>query len=269
MRKSDSQNSVVRRFLAAMAEQGKHVFRLEQALPYWSSPQMARKALSRLERRGWLKRLERGLYLIVPLDAGPDGQWSEDPLVIAAQLAPEGAVAYWSALHYWGMTEQIPRTIFVQTVCRRYKPMNTILGVRYRFVVVVERKLFGIMTQFRDGLSIRITDREKTLIDALDRPDLCGGISQVVEALKSLEGLDWARIDSYLELLNSGAVYKRIGYLVDELDITVPDQTQRLMEWRKRITKGIALLEPGFEKTGSINTRWRVRVNTSVMDGFV
>jgi predicted transcriptional regulator of viral defense system len=106
--------------LAKLAlEQGKHVFRLEDAAPYWSSPQMARKALSRLERRGWLKRLERGLYLVVPLDAGPIGHWSEDPLVIVAQLAPESAVAYWSALHYWGMTEQIPRTIFVQTLKRR------------------------------------------------------------------------------------------------------------------------------------------------------
>src|SRR4030067_1926799 len=111
MKENEGQSSVVRRFLASMAEKGKHVFKLDDAIPYWSYPHMARKALSRLERRGWLKRLERGLYLIVPLDAGPSGQWSEDPLVIAAQLAPEGAVAYWTALHYWGMTEQISKTI--------------------------------------------------------------------------------------------------------------------------------------------------------------
>jgi predicted transcriptional regulator of viral defense system len=251
-----------------MAEQGKHVFRLEDAVPYWSSPQMARKALSRLEHRGWLKRLERGLYLIVPLDAGPNGQWSEDSLVIAAQLAPEGAVAYWTALHYWGMTEQIPRTTFVQTVRRRHKPRDTILGVRYRFVVVVKRKLFGVITQTREGLPIRVTDQEKTLVDALDRPDLCGGIAQVVETLQSLDRLDWARVDSYMDKFNSGAVYKRVGYLVEELDIAIPDQDRRLMKWRKKITKGIAPLEPGLEKLGPINTHWRVRINVRAMDGF-
>lgn len=261
MSKHNGHSSVVRRFLAAMAGQGKHVFRLEDAIPYWSSPHMARKALSRLVRRGWLKRLERGLYLIVPLDAGPTGQWSEDPLVIATQLAPEGAVSYWTALHYWGMTEQIPRTILIQTIRRRYKARDTILGVRYQFVVIVERKLFGVVTQIRDGLPIRITDREKTLIDALDRPDLCGGIVQVIEVLTSLEPLDWEKVDSYLDSLDSGAIYKRMGYLVEELDIGIPDQNRLLVKWKKRITKGIALLEPGLENSGPIDTRWRVRIN--------
>jgi predicted transcriptional regulator of viral defense system len=261
MKRSDSQGSIVRRFLAAMAEQGKHLFRLEEAIPYWSSPQMTRKALSRLEKRGWLKRLERGLYLIVPLEAGPNAQWSEDPLIIATQLIPEGAVAYWTAMHYWGMTEQIPRTIFVQTPRRKYKPRDTILGVHYQFVVVVKRKLFGILTQHRDGLQIRVTDQEKTLVDALDRPDLCGGIAQVVETLHSLDRLDWERMDSYLDDFNSGAVYKRLGYLMEEHEIAIPDQDYRLMTWKKKITKGISLLEPGLEQSGSINTRWRVRIN--------
>jgi len=269
LKKSDGQSSVVRRFLAAMAEQGKPVFKLEEAASYWSSPQMARKALSRLVRRGWLKRLERGLYLIVPLEAGPIGQWSEDPLVIAAQLAPEGAVAYWTALHYWGMTEQIPRTIFVQMVRRKYKPRDTILGVRYRFVVVVKRKLFGVITQYRDGLAIRVTDQEKTLVDALDRPDLCGGITQIVEALQSLDPLNWKRIDSYLDSLNSGAVYKRLGYLVEKFDIAIPDQSGRLANWKNSITQGIAQLEPGQEDAGPINSSWRVRINVKAMDDTV
>ncbi|OGO14958.1 MAG: hypothetical protein A2Z14_05475 [Chloroflexi bacterium RBG_16_48_8] len=266
MKENEGQSSVVRRFLASMAEKGKHVFKLEDAIPYWSSPHMARKALSRLERRGWLKRLERGLYLIVPLDAGPSGQWSEDPLVIAAQLAPEGAVAYWTALHYWGMTEQIPRTIIVQTIHRRYKSRDTILGVRYHFIVVVERKLFGVITSVRDGLPIRITDREKTLIDALDRPDLCGGIAQVIETLESPEPMDWEKVDAYMDLMNSGAVYKRMGYLVEELDISIPDQQRWLTNWKKRITKGIALLEPGRKKTGPIKSPWRVRINIRAME---
>lgn len=65
-----------RRFLAAMAEQDKRVFNLEDALPYWPSPHMARKALSRLVKGSWLERIERGLYMIVPLEAGPEGRWS-------------------------------------------------------------------------------------------------------------------------------------------------------------------------------------------------
>jgi predicted transcriptional regulator of viral defense system len=244
-----------------MSEQEKRVFNLEDALPYWSSPHMARKALSRLGKSGWLERIERGLYMIVPLEAGPEGRWSEDPLILATQMAPAGAVAYWSALRYWGLTEQIPRTTFVQIAHRRSRPRLTILGMAFQFVTVVEKKMFGIVQQMSDGLSFKITDREKTLIDACDRPDLSGGILQIHQALQSEEQIEWPKVDTYLMRMGSGAIYKRLGYLVDSFDIPVPDRDQRLKRWRERTTKGIASLEPGGSGEGKIDTSWRIFVN--------
>ena len=46
-----------------------------------------RKLLHHLSRKGWLKRLERGKYLIIPLEAGPEAQWAEHEYLIAASLA--------------------------------------------------------------------------------------------------------------------------------------------------------------------------------------
>jgi predicted transcriptional regulator of viral defense system len=256
-----------RRFLAAMAEQDKRVFNLEDALPYWSSSHIARKALSRLVKSGWLERIERGLYMILPLEAGPEGRWSEDPLILATQMAPTGAVSYWSALRYWGMTEQVPRTTFVQITHRRSRHRVTILGMGFQFITVVKRKKFGIIQQMSDGLPFRITDREKTLIDACDRPDLSGGILQIAQALQSEETIDWPRVDIYLVRMGSGAIYKRLGYLVDSLDITVPDRNQRLERWREGMTQGIASLEPGGSGEGKIDTSWRILVNIDVQEG--
>ena len=82
-----------RLFLTTLASEGKRIIHFADALPYWSTAHQTRKALSRLERKGWLKRLERGVYLLIPLEAGPEGKWSEDPLVIAAQLVPGGAAS--------------------------------------------------------------------------------------------------------------------------------------------------------------------------------
>lgn len=260
-RESESRSSVVRRFLAAMAEGEKRVFGLEDALPFWSTPHQARKALSRLEKRGWVERLERGLYLIVPLEAGPEGRWTEDPLVIATHLSPEGAAAYWTALHYWRMTEQVPRTTFVQTTRRRHRPRVTILGVRYRFVTVSQQKLFGITVESSDGSSFRITDEEKTVIDGCDRPDLCGGIRQIAAALQSGEPLDWEKVDGYLDRLGSGAVYKRLGYLTDSLGVQVQQREERFARWREAMSQGIANLEPVGTAAGPIDTSWRLRIN--------
>ena len=250
---------IERSFLTSMASSGKRVFRYEEAVPYWASTRQARKALSRLVKKGWLKRLRRGLYLLIPLEAGLEGNWSEDPLVIATQIVPEGAVSYWTALHYWNMTEQIPRTVFVQICDGSYLPKTRILGVRYRFVMVKEERCFGVLTRTSDGMMIRIADREKTLVDSLDRPDLSGGILLIAEALKSTRNVDWNKLDSYLDRFGSGAIYKRLGYLAEYLNIALPPDL--LLEWQDKLTEGIAWLEPGGMSDGPIKTRWRLRVN--------
>ncbi|MCH8342307.1 MAG: type IV toxin-antitoxin system AbiEi family antitoxin domain-containing protein, partial [Chloroflexi bacterium] len=51
------------RFLRELAGRGLRLFRTEEAYPHFASKARARKALSRLESKGWLMRLERGLYL--------------------------------------------------------------------------------------------------------------------------------------------------------------------------------------------------------------
>lgn len=66
-----------RLFLTSLAGQEKRIFRFQDALPYWASARQTRKALSRLMKKGWLMPLEQGLYLLVPLEAGPNGQWSD------------------------------------------------------------------------------------------------------------------------------------------------------------------------------------------------
>jgi len=260
---SDKLGPQARRFLATLAGKDRRIFRTEEAFAFWSSRGLARKALSRLVEGGWLKRLERGLYLIVPLEAGPEGHWTEDARVVASQLVPDGAVAYWTALHHWGLTERVPRTVFVQTRRRKHRSRLMVLGVRYEIVFVVERKFFGVTRQWSGGARFAITDREKTLIDALDRPDLCGGIPVIVGAFRDLTEIDWDRLDTYLRQFASGAVYKRLGYLVETLEVPVPDASRRLAAWKKASSQGLALLYPRGPNKGPIDSRGRVRVNVT------
>jgi predicted transcriptional regulator of viral defense system len=255
-----------RLFLTSLSGEGKRIAHFADALPYWSTTHQTRKALSRLERKGWLHRLERGIYLLIPLEAGPEGKWSEDPLVIAAQLVPGGAAAYWTALHYWNLTEQVPRTVFVQTPTRRNAPTSEIMGIRYKFVTIKKERFFGILSQTANGSPIRITDREKTIIDALDRPELSGGISLLAESLHSADEMDWGKLNAYLERFNSGAVYKRLGYLVERLELEIPNRELMVNEWQSRLTQGIAWLEPGGGKNGPVRTRWRIRVNVKGLE---
>lgn len=146
-------------FLATFASQGKTIFTVEQARGFWGDAAYTANVLGRLETKGWLRRLERGTYMIVPLEAGPDRAWLESALVIAPRLIHPAAIAYWSALHYWHMTEQIPRTVFVQSTRRKHQRQKEILGIPFRFVTVVESKFFGVVKRTLDGQPIYVTDR--------------------------------------------------------------------------------------------------------------
>jgi len=247
-------------FLTTFSASGKRIFTYQQAVEYWQSKVAATNTLGRLVRKGWLQRLERGLYMIIPLEAGPERLWSENALVLASNLISPGAVAYWSALRFWNMTEQFPRVQFIQ-ITKRKKPL-TIQGVEFQFIHVTERYFFGIVTRKIEDASITVTDREKTIIDAASRPDLSGGIVQLAQAIKSsINSIDWEKVDRYLEQWGGGVVAKRLGYLVETLPLPIPAWNSRIKYWQTMISKGISQLEPGSGRIGPVITRWQLQVN--------
>lgn len=253
-------------FLSLLVEKEQTIFRFGDALEFWQDAPATRSALSRLQRGGWLKRIERGLYMVVPLDAGPGRMWSEDSLVIASYLLQRGAIAYWSAAHYWNLTEQLPRTVFIQSPQRKSKRELTVAGIRYQFITIRPQRFFGLVKQPINRHILQLTDPEKTLIDAADRPDLTGGIRQLVRTLQEhWRELDWHKVDDYLSQFDSGAVVKRLGYLVDVLALPIPDRDLRLQQWQEHLTAGIALLEPGSQQAGPTLRRWRIRDNGNLV----
>ncbi len=250
-------------FLSRLAARGQTIFSTGQAEAFWGNARHAANVLSRLVEKGWLQRLERGVYMILPLEAGPERAWSESALVIAPYLIHPAAVAYWSALHYWNMTEQVPQTVFVQST-RRKRPLE-VLGMRFRFVTVSHAHFFGIARRTLDGKAIYVTDREKTLLDVAARPDLSGGIVQLAQALLAAHtDVDWVRLDRYLDRWGGGVVVKRLGYLVEVLALPIPDSDHRMQSWQELLSQGISPLEPGANAWGPVATRWRVRVNVDV-----
>jgi predicted transcriptional regulator of viral defense system len=177
-------------------------------------------------------------------------------LVIAPYLIQPAAVAYWPALHYWQMTEQIPRITFVQST-KQKRPVE-IHGMRFQFVAIRKEKFFGILERSLNDKKFPVTDREKTLIDCAHRPELSGGSVQLAQALETAyPEMDWPKLDSYLKRWGGGTVVKRLGYLVEGLKLPIPGREKRLAEWQKMLSRGISSLEPGAGQLGPVVTRWR------------
>ena len=187
--------------------------------------------LSRWEDRGFVERIERGKYLIIPLES-VKGKYTLHEFVIASHLVQPSAIAYWSALHYHGLTEQIPITVFVQTTARKKKNQLEVFGVDYRIVRVKPEKFFGFKKEWVEETPIIVTDREKTVIDCLDRPEYAGGVIEVAKALES-GSLDPENLSRYARMIGNSAVVRRLGYLSERvgipLDLPLPTSRNYLL----------------------------------------
>ncbi len=123
-----------------------------------------RVMLHRLEKKGWLERIEKGKYLIVPLE-GREG-WAEHPFIPLSKLVTNYYVSYRTALAYYGFTEQMPFHVLAATTERK-SPLE-FQGYLYKFVRVNRRKFFGFEKIKISDAEINIADKEKTIIDCLD-----------------------------------------------------------------------------------------------------
>lgn len=176
--------------------------------------QSLHRILRNLHRKGWIKRLERGKYLIIPLEGGEDRVGIEHNFVIARALVSPSAIAFWSALHFHNLTEQIPGVVYLASPRRKFLREQEVLGTRVRTVLIAEKYFFGLQPVWFGPQKVIITDLEKTLIDALYLPGHCGGMEEVVKAYRTGGSrVDWRKIRDYLKKFSKPVLYKRMGVL--------------------------------------------------------
>ncbi len=248
--------------LTEMSRQGKRIFTFEDAAKvHGGSGGGLHKSMFTLVKRGWLQRIEKGKYLILPFEAGREGEWTEHEFVIASHLIAPYYVGFRSALNYYGYTEQVSRTVFVASTKRKLKPAIEISGVTYRFVCLKENKFFGATQAVVDGNSVNISDREKTIVDCLDLQKYSGGIVEVAKAISfGRDELDFPKMSEYALRNGNRAVSKRLGYLLDRLDIKADKAISIL---RESLGNNYTRLDTLADPQGQHNRRWRVIVNVS------
>jgi predicted transcriptional regulator of viral defense system len=246
--------------LTEITRQRKRIFTYEDAVKaYGSSNRRLRELLSTLVKRGWLQRIEKGKYLILPFEAGREREWTEHEFIIASYLIEPYYIGFRSALNYFGYTEQISRTVFIVSTSRKLKSSMEISGVTYRFVFISKRKFFGAKQISVDGSQVNISEPEKTIVDCLDRLRYSGGISEVAKALwYGRDELDFTKMAEYSRRNGNRAASQRLGFLIEILAFKADKAVEILFQsMSTRYTPLDTLSEP----RGKHMERWKVILN--------
>lgn len=220
---------------------------------------VAAKLMSRWAQAGWLSRVHRGLYIPVSLESRTADIPLEDPWIVAARLYEPCYIGGWSAAEYWDLTEQIFRTVLVMTTRKPRQRKTKIKGTDFLLRTVSDKALFGLKSVWRGQVKVNLSDPARTIIDMLGEPRLGGGIRSVTDMfvayLKS-EKIDLDLLANYAEQLGNGAVYKRMGFLLEKLGYE--DETI-IKRCQGKLTTGYAKLDTSLPAEKLV-TRWRLWV---------
>ena len=212
------------------------------------SQRQAYRLVARLRMDGLVDEVERGKYLLLGLE--PERVLS-NPLYIASQLIAPAYVSYWSALHHYGFTEQVPLTTFVATT-RKKRPV-TYRGFRFQFVSLRPHKFFGYRRERIGDLPIVVADEAKAIVDSLDLLQHAGGIGEVIKALRvALETIDVPTMIHYANRMENKSLGSRLGYLLESFGRSAEGLVHSVSPVK---------LDPVRPRAGHTVARWQLVVN--------
>ena len=225
------------------------------------------ESLYHLRKNNWIVSLRRGLHALSPTVPGVAAAHEFE---IAMALVAPSAISHWSALHHHGLTEQIPRDVFVLTKKGTWVPRlrKDVQGrnarggypvgdTRYRFIQVRPNRFFGAEKVWVGDTRVSITDLERTLLDGLSMPQHCGDFGEVLHSFQlGMDRLNIERIAEYAVRLGVTTA-KRLGWVLDAQGVASPE----LGRLAALPIKGYRKLDPTRPQKGRCNSRWMVQEN--------
>jgi predicted transcriptional regulator of viral defense system len=226
------------------------------------SPNSARGLVNRLVGKGIATRLKSGLFILVPAELGHARDYLGDPYVVASEIVggSEYFISHASAMDIHQMVTQ-PQLVVYTTTTQSVRPLS-ILGTQFRFVRCKPEHFFGAMDHWTTKTrKIRVSDLERTVIEGLRQSEYCGGFSEVAKGFwMRQQDMNVKKLVEYALMVDIGAVYRRLGYLLELFETEEIGQLELL---RKKLTATYALLDPMLPTEGKFIARWRLRLNVS------
>jgi predicted transcriptional regulator of viral defense system len=246
--KSVSRNEA--RLLGAVRERDLAVFGIEEvsSLTRWERTKI-HNTLRSLEKKGAVVRIKRNTYALEDVVA-------ERSFEVATEVVKPSYISFWTALSFYGFTEQQVRTIQLVST----KQVEALRAGPH----AIEVTRFGSGSFYGYGRveGFAIADKEKALVDSLYMPEKCGGLDEFAKCLKnSWPEIDGKRLADCTIRFGNASLVSRMGYLMEALGLGDGRTTEKLLRHR---SSSYVKLSPGRGRTVGHDGRWRIMVNHEI-----
>ena len=179
------------------------VFNVDDVYNLTGNMNTAKSIIRSLLLSGYIKRVKHNLYVVCNIEFK---NTIPDQYMIASKIKEDAYISYHSALEYYGVKNQVFYEVYVSTE-KRFENFE-FEGISYKYIK--SKYDFGIVQQGK----VRMTDKERTFIDCIDKTELAGGNEELITCLELFGKLDGDKILEYLKKYNSSKLYAKVGFFV-------------------------------------------------------
>jgi predicted transcriptional regulator of viral defense system len=169
-------------------------------------------------RAGNIKRLGQEVFAAVPAHLAAE-RMVTDRFAAAHKLRPDGVLGFHSALELHGLAYSEFNEVQLISAGRTERVVLPFGACRFvippKALAAAGKANYLTVTLDRQGVSVRATAVERTVVDVLHRPELAGGVEEVLRSLDLVRYLDPAKVADYVELLDNRSLASVSGWWLE------------------------------------------------------
>ena len=250
------------------------IFRFEEFAQFMQAQGTERTAsvrqlLSYYHKTGRLVHLRKSLYAVKPISVAEQDFWI-DPYLIAAKATLDAILGYHTALELHNLAYTTFEELIFLTV-QAAKPF-AYQSQRFRPVcfpqslVVSDQTNNNVEVIQRQGVSIKVTTLERTIVDILERPDLGGGWEEVWRSLDHVLHFDPEKLIEYTLSLNNATTVAKVGFFLDQRPEHLKVDSSYIAKLLPHIPKQKHYLNRSQRTKGKYIKKWHLIVPLEIIE---
>lgn len=222
------------------------------------------------QKQGHILRIRRGLYYCIPKGMDPT-HCPIDQFLVGSKMAEDSVIAYGSALDLHGKLHSIQNRVVYLTK-KRVMASFDFRGIKYQAVAIpsalkaASQQTFGVESVDRLGQQVLVTSLERTLVDVLDRPYLCGSWEEIWLSLEGIEYLDMDQVLEYALLLANSTTIAKLGFFLETHQEALMIPKHSLEELRKHRPAKPHYMDRNQSEPQKMIAKWNLVVPLSLIN---
>jgi len=215
------------------------------------------------KQQGHIVSIRRRLFAVVPPLKKPENL-QIDPYLIAGRITGDAVIAYHSALELHGLAYSVFYSFYFISQ-QQIKPF-TFQNQQFKCLKssIAETGQLGIKVMERQGLDIKVTSIECTLVDVLDKPELGGGYEEVWRSLEAIAVLNIEQVITYALAIGNATTIAKVGYFLEQHQDLLMVEQQQLERLAQYIPRGKHYFDNTRREAGFYSKRWHLVVPKAI-----